>query len=74
MLTVEVNGVVQICGIPVKPGDLVCADEAGVAFIPRDKAADVLALCRKIDEADTRRKADIEAGLPVGELVRKKYK
>jgi len=35
METVEVNGVVQICGIQVRPGDLVCADEAGVAFVPR---------------------------------------
>lgn len=74
MQTVEVNGIVQICGIPVRPGDLVCADEAGVAFIPRDKAAEVLALCRRIDEADTRRKADIEAGVSVSDLIRKKYK
>jgi regulator of RNase E activity RraA len=74
MQTVEVNGIVQICGVPVKPGDLVCADEAGVAFIPREKAGELLALCRKIDEADTRRKADIDAGLSVSELVRKKYK
>jgi 4-hydroxy-4-methyl-2-oxoglutarate aldolase len=74
MQTVEVNGIVQICGVPVKPGDLVCADEAGVAFVPREKAGELLALCRKIDEADTRRKADIDAGLSVAELVRKKYK
>jgi regulator of RNase E activity RraA len=74
MQTVEVNGIVQICGIPVRPGDLVCADEAGVAFVPHGRAADVLALCRKIDEADTRRKTDIEQGLPISELVRKKYK
>lgn len=74
MQTVEVNGIVQICGIPVRPGDLVCADEAGVAFVPRARAEDVLALCRAIDEADTRRKADIESGVPLAELVRRKYK
>ncbi|HEY9447888.1 MAG TPA: RraA family protein [Burkholderiales bacterium] len=74
MQTVEVNGIVQICGIPVQPGDLVCADEAGVAFVPREKAAAVLELCRKIDEADTRRKADIDRGVSVSALVQKKYK
>jgi len=74
MQTVEVNGIVQICGIPVRPGDLVCADEAGVAFVPQDKAAAVLELCRRIDDADTRRKADIDRGVSVSELVQKKYK
>lgn len=74
MQTVEVNGIVQICGIPVKPGDLVCADEAGVAIVPREKAADVLAVCRRIDDADTRRKADIDRGVPLPELLRTKYK
>ena len=42
MQTVEVNGTVQVCGVQVRPGDLVCADEAGVAFVPRDQAAAVL--------------------------------
>ncbi|HSQ03694.1 MAG TPA: RraA family protein [Burkholderiales bacterium] len=74
MQTVEVNGIVQVCGIPVKPGDIVCADEAGVAFVPREKANALLDLCRKIDDADTRRKADIDRGASVGELVTKKYK
>ena len=74
MQTVEVNGVVEICGVQVRPGDLVCADEAGVAFVPRDRAAEVLKVARKIDGADTRRKADIDAGVSVADLVQKKYK
>ena len=74
MQTVEVNGTVQICGIPVKPGDLVCADDAGVAFVPREKAAAVLEVARKIDGADTRRKKDIDSGVSVSDLVQKKYK
>ena len=32
MQTVEVNGKVQVCGVQVSPGDLVCADEAGVVL------------------------------------------
>ena len=74
MQTVEVNGTVQICGIPVKPGDIVCADDAGVAFIPREKAAAVLEAARKIDAGDTKRKADIDSGASVAELMTRKYK
>ena len=74
MQTVEVNGKVQVCGVQVSPGDLVCADEAGVCFVPRDQAAAVLEVARKIDGADTRRKQDIESGVPVAELMSRKYK
>ena len=74
MQTVEVNGTVQICGVQVRPGDLVCADEAGVAFVPRERAVEVLEAARKIDAGDTRRKKDIESGASVAELASKKYK
>ena len=74
MQTVEVNGKVQVCGVQVSPGDLVCADEAGVCFVPREHAAAVLEVARKIDGADTRRKQDIESGVPVAELMTRKYK
>jgi regulator of RNase E activity RraA len=74
MQTVEVNGVVEICGVQVSPGDLVCADEAGVAFVPREQAAAVLEIARRIDGADTRRKADIDKGVGVADLVTRKYK
>jgi 4-hydroxy-4-methyl-2-oxoglutarate aldolase len=72
--TVEVNGTVQIVGIAVRPGDLVCADEAGVCFVPYARAAEVLAASRKIDGADTKRKADIESGVPLAEILQRKYK
>jgi len=74
MQTVEVNGTVQICGIQVKPGDIICADDAGVAVIPHEKAALVLDAARKIDAGDTKRKADIDAGTSVADLITKKYK
>ena len=51
------------------PGDLVCADEAGVAFVPRERAAEVLEAARKIDAGDTKRKKDIEGGASVAELL-----
>ena len=74
METVEVNGVVEICGVQVRPGDLVCADEAGVAFVPCERAADVLQIARQIDAGDNKRKADIDKGTSVADLVTKKYK
>src|SRR5215210_3870573 len=74
MQTVEVNGKVQICGIQVSPGDLVCADEAGVCFVPREQAAAVLEAARKIDSGDTKRKNDIEQGASVADLMMRKYK
>jgi regulator of RNase E activity RraA len=74
MQTVEVNGTVQICGVQVRPGDLVCADEAGVAFVPRERAAEVLEAARKIDAGDTKRKKDIDGGASVADLATRKYK
>ena len=71
MQTVEVNGKVQILGVQVSPGDLVCADEAGVCFVPREQAA-VLEAARKIDAGDTKRKKDIDEGASVTALVQRK--
>ena len=74
MQTVEVNGAVEIRGVQVRPGDLVCADDAGVAFVPYDRAAEVLEAARKIDAGDSKRKKDIDGGASVAELMTKKYK
>ena len=74
MQTVEINGKVQVCGVQVAPGDLVCADEAGVCFVPREQAAAVLEAARKIDAGDTKRKKDIDAGTAVSDLMTRKYK
>ena len=74
MQTVEVNGTVEIQGVQVRPGDIVCADEAGVCFVPHEEAAAVLEVARKIDAGDTKRKADIDSGASVSDLMQRKYK
>ena len=74
MQTVEVNGTVEIRGVPCKAGDLICADEAGIAIIPQDKIAAVLEHSQKIDAGDTKRKADIDNGVGISDLWAKKYK
>jgi regulator of RNase E activity RraA len=47
MAKVEVNGVVTIAGITVRPGDMVVADDSGVAFIPQGVAERVLEICEE---------------------------
>jgi regulator of RNase E activity RraA len=70
--TVAVNKPVVICGIAVNPGDLVLADEVGVCFIPRERAAEVLARTQRNAAAEKIRVARIAAGAPVSELMPKK--
>lgn len=67
--TIAVNKPVQICGVTVTPGDLVLADEIGVCFVPRERAAEVLARAQKIVANEKVRHAKIAAGAPVAELV-----
>src|SRR4249920_1983001 len=45
--TVEINGEIEIANIRVVSGDIVYADETGVCFVPRARAAEVLELARK---------------------------
>ena len=37
--TVEINGEIEVAGVRVAPGDIVFADDTGVCFIPRARAA-----------------------------------
>lgn len=72
--TVEVNGTVQIAGVQCNPGDMVCADAAGICLIPHAAIETVLAMCEKFDRGDAAKQADIDAGMPLRELATKKYK
>jgi regulator of RNase E activity RraA len=68
--TLAVNVPVAICGIAVNPGDLVVADEVGVCFVPLGRAADVLAVLRRILKYEENRMAQIAAGAPVPDLAK----
>ncbi|HXX08826.1 MAG TPA: RraA family protein [Pseudolabrys sp.] len=70
--TVAINKPVSICGIAVNPGDLVLADEVGVCFIPRGRAADVLARVQRIAANEEVRQKKIASGAPVADLLPKK--
>ena len=69
--TVAVNKPVTICGIAVNPGDLVLADETGVCFVPRERAAEVLQRAQRNAAAEKVREAKIAAGVPIAELMPK---
>ena len=66
--TVAINKPVTICGVIVNPGDLVLADEIGVCFIPRERAAEVLQRAQRNAAAEKQRETKIASGAPVSEL------
>lgn len=70
--TVAVNKPVTICGVTVNPGDIVLADETGVCFVPRERAAEVLARAVSNAAAEKLRDDRIASGVPIAELMPKR--
>ncbi|RVU23181.1 DUF1932 domain-containing protein [Streptomyces antnestii] len=52
---------VAVGGVVCRTGDLVAADGDGVAIVPADRAAVVLAAAREVEAEEARRRADIRA-------------
>jgi 4-hydroxy-4-methyl-2-oxoglutarate aldolase len=68
--TVEINGDIQIGNIRVSPGDIVLADDTGVCFIPRGRAAEVLKLALDKHRKEEAKLRTIEDGASVADLPR----
>ena len=66
--TIEINGEIEIAGIRVAPGDIVLADDTGVCFIPRTRAAEVLNMAKQKSAAEDKKCAAIDTGIPVADL------
>lgn len=66
--TVEINGQIVVGGVRVEPGDIVLADDTGVCFIPRSRAAEVLAMARQKSAAEEAKCNAIDAGVLVADL------
>jgi 4-hydroxy-4-methyl-2-oxoglutarate aldolase len=66
--TVEINGEVVVAGVRVAPGDIVLADDTGVCFIPRGRAAEVLALAQQKSAAEAAKCQAIDDGTAVADL------
>ncbi len=67
--TTAINVPVEICGITVRPGDLVVADEVGVCFVPYARAAEVLDVVKTLVRYEEERMAQINAGASVTDLA-----
>jgi 4-hydroxy-4-methyl-2-oxoglutarate aldolase len=70
--TEGVNVPVVIAGVTVQPGDFVLADECGVCFIPRARAAEVLAIAQRWTAWEEDRLKKLDAGIPLEEFVKLK--
>jgi regulator of RNase E activity RraA len=68
--TMAVNDPVHVCGIEVRPGDLVIADECGVCFVPFARAAEVLAVAQRLAASEKARLEKLAAGIPLAEFVK----
>ena len=66
--TIEINSEIVVAGIRVAPGDIVFADDTGVCFIPRARAAEVLEMARQKSAAEEAKCAAIDKGVPVADL------
>ena len=65
-----VNVPVMCAGVRVNPGDIITADEDGVAVVPRDRAADVLKKSQELDETEHRMYPFIEKYRSIREAVK----
>jgi 4-hydroxy-4-methyl-2-oxoglutarate aldolase len=65
-----VNVPVTCAGVRVNPGDIVTADEDGVAVVPRAKAADVLKKSQELDDIEHRMIPFIEKFRSIREAVK----
>ncbi|MEO8520610.1 MAG: RraA family protein [Acidobacteriota bacterium] len=65
-----VNVPVTCAGVRVNPGDIVTADEDGVAVVPQDRAAEVLKKSQELDDTEHRMLPFIEKFRSIGEAVK----
>lgn len=68
---VAMNVPVVCAGVTVNPGDIVTADEDGVAVVPRAKAAEVLKRAQEMDDTEHRMYPFIEKFKSIKEAVAK---
>jgi 4-hydroxy-4-methyl-2-oxoglutarate aldolase len=69
----EVNTPVSIGEVTVNPGDLVIADASGVAFVPANRAAEVLDAAEMIAGREAAMAKALLAGKPITEVMGADY-
>jgi 4-hydroxy-4-methyl-2-oxoglutarate aldolase len=65
-----VNVPVTCAGVTVSPGDIITADEDGVAVVPKDRAAEILKKSQELDDTEHRMIPFIEKFKSIKEAVK----
>jgi regulator of RNase E activity RraA len=72
----EINVPISCGGTVVSPGDIIVGDADGIAVVPRDSAAEVLARVVQLMDRESKRVSEIDAGqifkAEIDETLRKK--
>lgn len=58
----RINWPISVGGVAINPGDLIVGDADGVTVIPRENAADIVALAKNKVDAETKRLREIAEG------------
>ena len=67
------NEPIEMCGVWVKPGDLVIADSSGVVFISADHAEEIVAAAEDIAAREALMTKDVLAGTPISQVMGANY-
>lgn len=67
------NEPVKVAEVEVRPGDLVLADGNGIAFIPGDRAEEIIQAAERIVRKEMLMAEAIRSGQPVSEVMGKNY-
>ena len=58
----EINGIISIAGITVRPGDIVCGDRDGVVVVPAHAATAIAESLARVQEIEAKTEVVIDAG------------
>jgi 3-hexulose-6-phosphate synthase/6-phospho-3-hexuloisomerase len=64
----ELKAEVNCCGVAVRPGDIIVADEIGAVVIPQEKAHDILQKAKEVAKKEERYKEEIKKGKTLSEI------
>lgn len=68
--TAEINGPIRIFGVPVRPGDIICADDSAVCVVPLETLPEIAARVLRRVETDDEYLAFLASGRPLSDLPR----
>ena len=67
----QVNVPVAISGVQVRPLDIILADESGAICIPYNRAEEILAIAKHIEEVEQKIIAEVKTGSTLKEARKK---